>query len=611
MILKFILLEVYQELTKMTFWTYYDWAWSMRIIVETCLREIMQLGLMRHIFDLVYSLHCGYVGGPIPKTRRAKYTGLFGAYTTTFKDAYGICVEFYELFESGDEKVKQFVAKHGQERVLEVLMEDLLNKQNRGIDLDENEQATVDAMSNQMWKAARAAYFTLKKDGQETYAFDSVFANETPPFPTYVFLTLAGTFFAKCGWIPVGDNVGLCLYENMAQERKMSQPYLMDKLDAAHNKHGLPKIFWQTWWRTLPDAHKQLAHAKLTLVGKGLLTMQVSPSADDIRELIGMFPHAVKLPRDVQAYIAERLSECAVLDSGLTHDMYRYNQVYRKPYVDTFSEADPNPPETVNTNLGIYFRKVEANEFFLKEYIKNGKVTGLPTSAASGRVTGLPFQELIDKLQELKTFFHFKDIFQLTARQTNTDSGLFLQACIDYANTHDPVVWHDYDDDYVTWLSTPQDHPLLIADKRLFYDKLPLDIHHVTLGDKIYHVTEKGTVLYAYNPRGEPMFHVGYYCKDTIVNLLNLPCFRLLGDSVHRDFESGCIELPRLEAKENYGGDEKLYWKGRELGRVDFQYWHEKLGHVSRIAVERYRDGKVVKGIPPFFWPGRGCGECT
>lgn len=102
--------------------THSDWAWSMRMVVETCLREIMQLGLMRTIYDLVFSLHCGCMGAPVTRGRLDKYSTKYGSYQTTFKDAYEITCDYFRLYRLDEKKLKAFCAQHDQDTALEIVL---------------------------------------------------------------------------------------------------------------------------------------------------------------------------------------------------------------------------------------------------------------------------------------------------------------------------------------------------------------------------------------------------------------------------------------------------------------------------------------------------------
>ena len=137
---------------------------------------------------------------------------------------------------------------------------------------------------------------------------------------------------------------------------------------------------------------------------------------------------------------------------------------------------------------------------------------------------------------------------------------------------------------------------------------LPLDKKEVRIMGRVYQVTEKGTICYAYNRKGQGIYSAAYYCKQTEVNLLNENAFlRLLG-SVKRDYDTSLLELPRLKAEETLEGLEKVSWRGYELKRVDLTYWHKQLGHVSRRTLKRYQ--KVINGIPPYFWSEKVDCEC-
>lgn len=604
-VLKRLVLTTYQQLMDMSNddITHSDWAWSMRVVVETSLRDIMQLGIIRHIFDLVYSLFCGCVGAPVSGARLDRYSPQYGRYQTTFRDAYAITCGYFQLFDHDERQLKKFCAQHDQDTALCIVLQDL-EKQKPPLP-DEDARETVRQLRNNFWKDARAVYFQLKNEGRETLDFDVVFDNQEPPFPDHVFLNLAGSFFTAHGWLPVGDNVGLFKDENVARERPQQppppNPPLLARVEAAFKYHGNPPNQWQVWWRDLGAHGQALIHETIFMTEPGLVSLAAHRPASRREEmLIDMFPEAKKLSPAIRRLVALHFHVANALNSFVMHQIQDYSTCveglrYSHHYQD---------PRGGNTRFDLHgcFSEMMAKSFGVCDL----KEVQDPTE--TGKVTGLPFQPLIDQVQRASTFCFLRELLT-NYNPKHINKGIFFQACVDYANKHDPVEWHDDDDDWILWLATSMDHPMIINDKRLFMSPLPLDRKEVKIMERVYRVTEKGTVCYAYNRQGQGIYSAAYYCKDTEVNLLNDSGFlRLLG-SVKRDYDTSLLELPRLRAEETLEGQERVSWRGYGLTRVDLGYWHQRLGHVSSRTLKRYQ--KVISGIPPYFWSEEVDCECA
>lgn len=600
--MKRLVLTTYQQLMDMSNdnITHSDWAWSMRVVVETSLRDVMQLGIIRYIFDLVYSLFCGCVGAPVSGPRLNKYSSQYGKYQTTFKDAYAITCDYFKLFGHGEKKLKKFCAQHDQDTALRIVLQDL-EKEKPPLE-DEDAQETVRQIRNNFWRDARAVYFQLKNEGRETLDFDIVFDNEEPPFPDHVFLSLAGSFFTAHGWLPVGDNVGLFKDENMAPGRPQPpNPPLLARLEAAFKHHGNPPNQWQVWWRDLGEDGQSLVHETTFMTEPGLVSLTAHRSGSRQEEmLIDMFPQVKKTSPAIRKLVALHFHVANALNSFVIHQTRDYSILveghrYSHHYQD---------PRGGNIRLDLHscFSEIMAKSFGL------ALIKDVCDPTITGKVTGLPFQPLIDQVQRASTFCFLREMLT-NYNPKHINKGIFFQACVDYANKHDPIEWHDDDDDWILWLATSIDHhPLIINDKRLFMSSLPLDRKEIKIMERVYRVTEKGTVCYAYNRHGQGIYAAAYYCKDTEVNLLNDSAFlRLLG-SVTRDYDTSLLELPRLKAEETLEGKERVSWRGYELSRVDLTYWHKRLGHVSKRTLKRYQ--KVITGIPPYFWSEKVDCEC-
>ncbi|AOW03235.1 hypothetical protein B0I72DRAFT_142818 [Yarrowia lipolytica] len=622
-LLRYIIVDVYEELvtTFVPRWTHADWAWCMRVVVEKCLRDIMRMGLITSIYDLVYSLFVGYVGAPVTKERLLRFAGGYHNPSTKFKDAYDITVAYFSMFDHDEKNVQEFLAEHDETTALEYLQMGYLEKtpmfQEQATD-DIEVLETYFAIRTYLWRNARSAYFQLKRDGVEVYDFDVVFEQQTPPFLPNVFINLALIFFTACGWLPVGDNVGLFRYQNMwLENRTKGDPGLQDKLYALFRAQGNPRSDWETWWKKLNPLQRDVAHDRMTLIGPGLLDVASTPSPRPVDQFLVMFPRATtEVSPTVQHFVANQLQMGQVLHSEFLLSIRRYNKMRwdreqsSRLKKDTGTKWDgPKGYEKIyNTVPSGYFDNLVDKNFYLDDYIFEDKVYGIPSPATEGRLMGLPFQEHLETLQRTKEFFFFKSMFTDSRDKINTYYGMFLQACIEYSNIHDPEIWYNEDDDWVDWYVTDEEHPLVVKDRRLFVQPMPSEERTLVIEGDEYHVSERGTVCYAYDPEGKPIYATAYYCQKVLDNLLGKCAFAPLVGVCHKN-SNYMVQLPRLEVTEYMGGETVLLWRGYELVDLDLTYWHKHLGHADKQKLKRYR--KVIKGMPPYFWQSRAaCEEC-
>ncbi|QNP96597.1 YALIA101S01e16820g1_1 [Yarrowia lipolytica] len=600
-VLKRLVLTTYEQLMDMSDdnVTHSDWAWSMRMVVETCLREIMQLGLMRTIYDLVFSLHCGCMGAPVTRGRLDKYSTKYGSYQTTFKDAYEITCDYFRLYRLDEKKLKAFCAQHDQDTALEIVLAAIVGEKPPMV--DEEARETVREIRNSIWKSARETYFKLKNDGRETYDLDVVFDNEEPPFPNHVFMSLASHFFADHGWLPVGDNVGIFKDQNMTlKARRTASPDLLDRLGVMFNHHGIVLPAWLSSWTGLPESARRALPETMWMSDSGRFSMAVyKPAFEREKLLIDMFPAARNLPASVLLRVSLFMHQTNTLNSNVLLHMEDYFRTRTEGRYQDMPEKDPRGGN-IRVDLDTCFREMVACNFGFDKVIKNGQMPGFESFQKTGKITGLPFQSLIDQFHDASMFCFLRELLT-TYNPEHVNKGPFLQACVDYANKHDPEIWHDGDDDWTLWLVTNMIHPLIVCEKPLFASFGQLDKTEICVEGKTFKVTAKGSVCYAYNRCGKGMYAVGYLCEAGAVNLMSHDTFlRLRGASVRRDHDHSLLEMPLLKTEISMGGEEKVFWKGQEIGRVDLRYWHERLGHISGATMKNYQ--KVIKGLPPYFW---------
>ncbi|KAG5368506.1 hypothetical protein CJU90_0711 [Yarrowia sp. C11] len=600
-ILKRLILTTYVDLVNMEDdnVTPSDWAWAMRVVVETCLRDIMQLGLIRHIYDLVFSVYCGGTGAPMAKARIAKFSPQFGQYQTTFKDAYLITCKNFQLFGLDEAKLKAFCANHDQDTALEIVLRDIENP--RPLLKDKEARETIEQIKIHFWDELRKTYFKLKNDGRETYDFDIVFENEDPPFPNYVFMSLAAGFFGAHGWLPVGDNVGLFKDKNMTLDVRRRSPGVLARMQDMFNHHGNVPAEWQVWWKTMAMTTRVMMTVTMHTRENGIfnLATPIQPH-EKVQELVVMFPGAKALSPPVQLFVAHHLHLANTLNSNVLLHIGDYNRDREGMY----DEHEPDERgASIRTDLHTCFSEMAKINFGLDKYTLDDQSISedvVPDYRESGKMAALPFQELIDHIRKASMFTFLRELLTIYNPE-HVNKGLFLQACVDYANKHDPEDWHDGDDDWTLWFVTDHPHPLLIRDKRLFSSSLPLDRKEVSVHGRIYDVTEKGQVCYAYNRHGEGMYAIGYFCKDSAANMLSSDSYlRLRGAYVTRDHDHSLMALPLLKSQVTMGGEEKLFWKGHGIGRTDLKYWQEQLGPVSASSLRRYQN--VIRGLPPYVW---------
>lgn len=616
--LRFVLVSQYRILAvdmHQVLHTHASWAWCMRVVVEKCLRDIMRLGLAKVIYQLVYSVYLGSVAAPVPRERLQKFGGGYDKENTTFKDAYDITVAYFNMFDHDEKGLKEFCSKHDDNSVLEYLYGDYLKTLSLKPGLprkDGESKGTLHGIARYLWTHARSAYFQLKKDGQEIYDFDVLFERDTSPFHHHVFVNLAVIFLSSCGWLPVGDNVGLFSHNNMLLEnRTRRSPGIQQKLYNLFRMQGNPPSDWERWWKRLTPSQKKVAHDRMILIGPGLLDVAASVSNTSLERFQLMFPGIKnKMRLQTQQYVADEFQLAQVLHSDFITTIDKYaedKKRHRQKTGDVQWLAPLGYEEVYDIGPPGYYDELVENNFHMDQYFESTNFD-IPSPITEGRITDLPFQKHLQALQNTKEFFFFKSMFTDSREKDNTYYGMFLQGCIEYSNWHDPEIWYNEDDDWVDWYVTDEDHPLVVKDKRLFVSMLPPDNKTLIVEGDRYQVSERGYVCYAYDRQGKPMRAMAYYCKDVLDNLLSKTAFAPLIGVCHKN-SNYMVQLPRLECVENVGGETVLYWRGQELFHLDLMYWHTRLGHVDNQKLKKYR--KVVKGLPPYFWQPRvRCGQC-
>ncbi|KAG5354936.1 hypothetical protein CJU89_6747 [Yarrowia sp. B02] len=554
---------------------YSDWACAMWLFAHHFGDIMEETGLLCFFYDIVYSVVCGYAAGPFSQSRYNRFRPLVFTEAVTQKDARDIASELL--------MTKEAVFNYNYSHPLFNVYPSHLTP----------ELMTLDLMKKEMWADTKAAYWRLKRGAHEVHDFDAVFEHSEPPFLNdSIFLDLANTIERNCGWLPVGKtNDGVFRFPNPLQS-----------LVNFFVTYGNVPAEWQTRYQQAKDKKKLEAKAKP--IGRGMVTLKDGLQKNRREEFLKMFPDAKDLPSRVLRFLIDEFDHCQINSASLLKQMDDYP--VRQRYMETVAATLENG-DTWTGDI----RSLPERKFWLdKRNIDKNNTSGLLSTMEGGQVGDLPFGSFVDHLQQSKLLFFYEKMFTRWNGKCETDYGLFLQACIDYCNVHDPEKdLETLGPDWVAWKVSDTAHDLIINDEKLFIFKPSTVNLEIRAAGGCYRVTKRGYVCYLYNPLGEPMLRQAYYCETAQHNLLDADGLDCAKGAFNRHYETSMMYLPRLQLVTELGGEFQLKWGDRELHHVDISYWHKALGHVSEETVEKYRGS--IKGIPPFFWPFEiQCEEC-
>lgn len=465
-------------------------------------------------------------------------------YPVTYKDLYSLCVDFKALW--------------GKSRELSI-----------PYDTAEMEAALVH-VKGYLWKQCRLTYYKLKYHGIETMDYDVVFQNKECPFSDVAMYALLGSYSAESGWLPLGH-------------------VFSDKYPLIDNLQNLGSHVRRTGvttrWQDLMCLAGQLFPLELR-------------SGHVIYELPALDEKDVKKYQDKTGL---GLKSCQILSQEINHHEIFYESLFqmleefgkeKTMSIWDFSQLDEEELGEVQTPLYTF---EELKKLFMSvAKLKNaGKVLTMTDEWLQGE---------IEKMQKTREFFIFKR-FLHTKRAIGV-RGLFVEACVQYADRLDPVIEHS--EANWTKFRVIQTHQkvVMVNDKKLFVSEIAETDGNMVFMDYTYHVTGQGKICYGYNLAGEPLVVDAYYCEHLDTSLLSLAVYKDIQNVIYRD-KDWLIQLPKLTVV-----GEKVVWRGYELTNVDLTYWHEQLGHLSLKGLKKYVD--LVQGMPPYFWPKRiECTQCS
>ncbi|QNP95110.1 YALIA101S08e04698g1_1 [Yarrowia lipolytica] len=587
--------------------SYSEWAGYMMVAVAKCGGLVLKMNLMRHTFDLIYSLYCGFAGDTLGRDERLKkYKSKYGSSKTTYKDANDIATDFSNSWGELNDIYLGWKCEMDTRDI--VAMIEAINLPECGFDgppelerpeLDPATLATENYIISYLWKAALTTYARLKYYGLDLWDYDVVFQNQSPPFPACVFFDLLNRYEQYCGWMPVG-NVGLfdtaCVTEDLVKESSMG-------LHCHISGCGIPRARSCTWSREFlegrMDHHRGVAEPRLK---EGKLYVSDVADFDPVNEFTEMNEIkslGTKYNPEIAEYIANSFYDYRVMDPHLfTSNADRYIGM-------TLFNADDEDEDLI--------RDLEETRLYgAQDFLKliKSDFNGIKTCIVKRKFekpAEIPFLGDIKRLQQIKEFGFFKEI--LTSGPENVRGGLFVQACIDYANNFDPLVPDPNKDAWVEWtvIDMSGNEGMLINDKKLFIPGTLVEnsVHDAHI-EQLYKVRAEGSVCYGYNCYGQALVAPALYCEGCPYNALSATSYNLIREAVKKDPVTSIVRLPLLTLSEHTMA---MVWRGRELPNLDISYWHKALGHVSLRALKRYM--RIIKGMPPYFWPYTiYCDEC-
>lgn len=604
-----IFVEGYQSLMIMNrSISYSDWAGYAMVLVTKCGGVIMKGKLMGELYDVIYSLFCGYAGGALVTSEtRARFSPKYRSSSTTYKDVYDISVDFSTSFGSFNDVFTHWKDNLGAEDCVDQICLRDVNANTRSLqgypslkshETGLHEHQTVDFICSYLWNAARTNYFKLKYLGLEKWDYDVVFQYENPPFPEHVFYDLLGRFENYCRWLPVGE-VGL-FSDDLVRANGLQ--FSLDTLDSLVTSSGVSKASWQCYLLlakshtdiNLPSPFTEPRFAAL----KGQVDVGDDKAFDPTEEVLRMGRLSYH-PREAAEYVGQELHRYRVLNQKFLRSMGGLSdETIVKEELFNAKDLSPEMYDEIKRDIYTFedFGQLFQMEFNTIPLCITGKFVKPSKSPLARDAQGM---------QETKEYMFFKEL--LESGTGDVSGGLFIQSCIDFANKFDPPVVKKKGD-WADWkVVANMDHPkAFINDTRLFMSiaDMKTEDQKCTLKGQSYDVTASGSVCYGYDPQGEPLVVSAMFCEGMGDNILSYDCFKNVRGALYRDPSSGIVQLPVLTIQE-----EKVAWRGYEITSFDVDYWHERFNHMDVAGLKRY--AQVIRGMPPYFWPFKlGCTEC-
>lgn len=617
--LQTIFVKGYQALINMSgSITYSDWAGYAMVLVTKCGGVIIGTDLMGELFDVIYSLHCGYAGGAfLALEARAKFSPKYKISTTTYKDVYDIATDFNTSFGALNEIFNYYKDNLETDVVVDqicpsdVLVETKPHgyprlKPHRSAEID---RQTIEYICSYLWNAVRINYFKLKYLGLEKWDYDEVFQYEKPPFPEYVFLDFLGRFEENCRWLPVGE-VGIFSNENVSLYDQGSLQGPLNTLDDLVTDSGVSKAAWQCrlmYVKSHTDINLPSPFTEPRFAGsRGKVDVGDETQFDPAEEVFKMGKLS-NYPREAAEYVGEELHRHRLLHHPFFNKLstvpyntdahsIRHDLPVRGEELFNSSELSEEMYSKVKGKLYslVNFTFLFEGDFRMAPFCETGKFV---------KPTMSPITEDARRMQETKEFMFFRRI--LESETNDTHGGLFIQSCIDFCNRFDPPV-EKKKGEWADWkVVSNMEHPkAFINDKNLFVSTVKAEDQKCTLKGQSYNVTASGSVCYGYNPQGEPLVAPAMFCEGMAHNILSQDCFKNIRGALYKDPHTGMVKLPILTIR-----NEKVVWKGHEITNFEKEYWHERFNHMNVVNLKRY--AQVIAGMPPYFWPFTlKCSEC-
>ncbi|AOW03234.1 YALI0C22022p [Yarrowia lipolytica CLIB122] len=602
LVLKKLMLDMYLGLINMNDdISYADWAGHMMVAITRCAGMVMRMNLMKHTFELIFSLY-SYLTPLSPQKKLQKYRIKYNDGKITYKDLYDISVEFSNSWGTLNELFNMRKETMTVEEVMESVMRMDIQKINPNMSPVLKRHGSENALLREtqmfivehLWRGARISYYRLKSGGFETYDFDVLFQNSEPPLPDSVFNHLLLKYENVCGWLPVGD-IGLFSDEQIGS----SEERLLANLNTLYHHIGASATYPVRW--SVDETEDGI---QVTNTAKYKGTRQVTPKIISPGKMVidGSVltykcpipsPNEREFPTVAMDYVGEIMEKHRVHDISDLVEFYvpqAEKPLYNSSEFEHWLERASNYYSYGNSDYTTLLDK----GFFMLKHVKDG-VFIRPAEEPDDLMSH------IKGLQNLKEFHFFKGLFDKPSGDTS--GGLFTQACIDYCNKFDPIYPRN-GDDWVTWnVSWEKNTPCIINDKRLFVSEPTSEDKSIVYQGRHYRVTGVGTVCYAYTHKGEPLVVTAQYCEKIDANQLPKECFMNIQEGFHRNQDTLVIKLPVLSLSP------KLSWRGHEIVNFDVSYWHKQLGHLNLKGLKKYIP--VIKGMPPLLWPFRiRCEEC-
>lgn len=617
--------------------SYFHWAGYMMLAIAKCGGLVLKMNLMRHAFDLIFSLYtvCVSCGLIAPDSKLDRYKLKYGTDKTTYKDAYDLATDFNntwqphsDIFNNWKTTLKE-PALIGKIKTINFTKLDLNEAPHTGVrEFVEGEKLidTRNYIVSYLWKAARTNYYRLKYYNLDSWDYEVVFQSESAPFPDAIMFDLLGKYEQRCGWLPVGD-VGLFSPENLS---KMTLLDCIKEVDGYAQMTGTFRSVWQyvndcsrrtklanDEARKAEDELRRINVAKgkaLTnnsvnagarredsesrMAGEGKVVVGDQPRGfDPVKELRKM-GISDKYPPEAVEYIAKEMNAHRVLDTTIFTNI---NQKYTTTPLFNGYDLEPDLLRDVEETqlFGLQdFAELIKNDFNIGDCIVDGKFQ---------RPQKSPFDKELKRMQQLKEFLFFKKMFQA---ETVLSGGLFMQACIDYSNRFDPNFRDTNEDDWVDWsvIDMGGNEGALVNDPKYFLPGTMKDddgTFNLTERPGAFPVRAEGLICYGYNEYGDPLYAGAIYTEGRPNCSLSTLSYDKIKGAVQKDPITQIVRLPFL-TETDVG---EMIWRGEELLNLDISYWHAQLGHISLRGIKKYM--RKIKGLPPYFWLFKiQCEEC-